>query len=147
MALGSAPSKWTRAFKNLFKRFLSAAEERRIESAISEAQRATTAQIRVHVVGKVGEKNILDGAKRIFVQLGLAKASERHGVLILISHVDHRFAIFGDEGIHGKAGHPLWERAARTLEKDFAERRYADGIIACVREVGAELARHFPRAS
>lgn len=147
MAPGKQPSKWTRAFKNLFKRFLTAAEEERIEAAIAEAARGTTAQIRVHIVGKVGEKNILDGAKRVFVQLGLSKASERHGVLILISHVDHRFAIFGDEGIHGKAGQPLWERAAEVLKKDFAEHRYAEGIIVCIREVGVELARCFPSGS
>ena len=147
MASGRQPLRWARAFRNLFKRFLTLAEEKRVESAIAEAERGTTASIRVHVVGKVGEKNILDAAKRVFVQLGLDKAPERHGVLILISHVDHRFAIFGDEGIHGKAGQPLWERAAEALKKDFAERRYAEGIIDCVREVGVELASHFPRGS
>jgi len=46
---------------------------------------------------------------------------------------------------HAKAGEALWERAQQALLKDFAERRYADGIEACVREVGRELATHFPK--
>jgi uncharacterized membrane protein len=75
----------------------------------------------------------------------MQKTAGRNGVLILVSHLDHRFAIWGDEGIHAKAGQPLWEQARKVLLEDFAQRRYAEGIEACVREVGRELASHFPK--
>jgi uncharacterized membrane protein len=65
--------------------------------------------------------------------------------LILVTHLDHKFAIWGDEGIHAKAGQPLWDRAAKALTEHFKARRYPEGIEACVREVGKELARHFPK--
>ena len=39
----------------------------------------------------------------------------------------------------------MWEGARRTLLSHFGDRRYAEGILACVREVGRELARCFPK--
>ena len=145
MAAGKHPSAWSRPWRRLLRPFLGEEEKHRIASATEEMERRTTGEIHVHAAGWAGNADVLDLAQRKFLELGLDKTAGRNGVLILIFHLDHRFAIWGDEGIHAKAGQPLWESAAKTLREHFAERRYAEGIEACVRAVGLELAAYFPK--
>ncbi len=145
MADGRHPSAWTRAWRRVFRPFLSQDEKDRIARAIAQMELRTTGEIHVHVIGRTRGHDPLQLARGFFEKLGLHKTDGRNGVLILVSHLDHRFAIWGDEGIHAKAGEPLWERAKKILLEDFARRRYAQGIEACVREVGRELASHFPK--
>lgn len=145
MEAGNHPPAWTRLLRRVFRPFLTGSEKKRISEAISKAEKTTTGQIHVHVLARSGQENMIALARGIFHKLGLEKTGHRNGVLILVSHLDHRFAIYGDEGIHGKAGQHLWDRAAKTLKEHFAARRYPEGIEACVTEVGAELAKHFPK--
>lgn len=145
MAAGKHPPAWSRFLRRLWRPFLTAEEKARIARAIAEAESRTTGEIRVHVSGRLRGADPLEAAAAKFAALGLHKTRGRNGVLILISDLDHRFAIWGDAGIHGKAGAPLWEKAKETLRSHFAQRRYAEGIEACVREVGRELALHFPK--
>jgi uncharacterized membrane protein len=120
-------------------------EKARIADAITEMESRTTGEIHVHVTAGPGKGDILKLAELKFLELGLDKTDERNGVLILVSHLEHRFAIWGDKAIHARAGQPLWERARQVLLDDFARRRYAQGIEACVREVGRELQILFPK--
>ena len=108
-------------------------------------ERRTTGEIHVHLVGRAGSGDMLKLAEKLFFDLGLDKTDGRNAVLILISHLDHRFAIWGDKGIHAKAGEKLWAKASEILLEHFRERRYPEGVEACVRAVGAELAVHFPK--
>jgi uncharacterized membrane protein len=126
--------------------FLTRADKARIVAAIEEAERHTSGEIHVHVVAQVPAKHILEFAEARFAALGLHRTEARNGVLILVAHLDRRFAIFGDEGLHSKAGQKLWERAREAMGRNFVRGRYVEGIEACVLEVGVELARHFPAA-
>ena len=148
MESGSAnhPPAWSRYIRRIGRPFLSKAEKARIVAAIAEQEARTTSEIHVHVVAWAGAQDILVQAQKIFANLGLEKTDGRNGVLILISHLDHRFAIYGDEALHARAGQLLWDRAKEKLLGHFAARRYATGIEDCVREIGLTLAEHFPRA-
>ncbi len=146
MAAGRHPLAWTRLWRRLFKPFLSRGEKASIAQAIAEAERGTTGEIHVHILSRTRGRDPLSLAQHFFHKLGLDKTDGRNGVLLLVSHLDHRFAIWGDESIHAKAGETLWAQAKKVLLADFAERRYAQGIEACVREVGRELTAHFPRS-
>lgn len=141
------PPAWSRHIRRLWRPFLNAAEKKSIATAIAEAERHTTGQIHVEIIGNSGGRDMLELARIKFRTLGLEKTKDRNAVLILISHLDHRVAIWGDEGIHGRAGHPLWEKALNTLLGYFHERRYPEGIEACVQDIGRELALHFPKHS
>ena len=137
---------WAHRVRRLWKPFLTRAEKARIVAAIAEQEERTTGEIRVDVVTYSGtKKDILVLAKRRFVMQGLHKTPDRNGVLVLISRIDRRFAIWGDDALQSRAGHPLWDRARDVLAEHLAAGRTADGIVACVRELGDELARHFPR--
>ena len=141
------PSAWSRPLRRLWRPFLNVVEKKRIAAAINEAESHTTGTIHVEIISSSGGRDMLELAQIKFRVLELKKTRDRNAVLILISHLDHRFAIWGDEGIHSQAGHPLWEKAQRTLLEHFRARRYPEGIIACVQELGRELARHYPRNS
>lgn len=141
------PASWTRPLRRLVRPFLTKAEMKRVAAVIAEMEARTTGEIHVHVSARLEGGDALEAAQRKFSALGLDKTRGRNGVLILISHLDHRFAIWGDEAVHAKAGQALWEKARQTLISHFAERRYPEGIEACVRAVGEELAAHFPKAS
>lgn len=141
MAVGD----WIRPLRRLLRPFLNKAERERIGRLIGEMEAKTTGEIHVHVMGRTGGRDMLDLARDKFRELGLDKTSDRDGVLILISDLDHRFAVWADEGIHAKAGQETWDEAVRLLRSHFTERRYAEGIEACVREVGRHLALHFPQ--
>lgn len=142
---GRVPA-WLRQYHRFWRPLLSRAEKARIVAAIAEEERLTTGEIHVHIAALGGGRDMLAFARRKFLRLGLDRTAQRNAVLILVSHWSHRYAIWGDEGLHAKAGPALWERARETLAAHFAAQRYAEGIEACVRAVGAELARHFPRA-
>jgi uncharacterized membrane protein len=146
VAGGSLWERWARRVRRAVRPFLSRSEKERISRAIAEAEERTTGEIRVHVAADCAGRDPLEAAKALFRELGMHRTEDRNGVLILVSHLDHRFAIWGDEGLHSRAGQGLWDGAARSLREAFARRRYAEGIEACVREVGEELARAFPKA-
>ena len=129
----------------MWRPFLTKEEKSHIAKIIAQAEAQTTGEIHVHIMGRARGRDMLSLAPQKFKELGLDKTLRRNGVLILISDLDHRFVIWGDEGIHAKAGQPLWENAKKTLISYFSDRRYTQGIEACVREVGRELAAHFPK--
>lgn len=148
MEAGNRPRQqpaWAQPLWQFFRPFLSQAEKGAIVGLIEEMERLTTAEIHVHVAGSRGKQDVLEAAKEKFVQLGLYNTKGRNGVLVYICRPDRRFAVWGDEGAHAKAGQRLWDTAVGILGEHFSRRRYADGLLACVREVGLQLARHFPR--
>ena len=142
VAVGSAhPPAWSRFLRRMLRPFITPAEMRRIRQAIAEVERHTTATLRVEIVGRAGGRDLFELAR---VHFKKHPTPDGHGVLVLVSHLEHRFVIWGEADVHDRAGHPLWQKAARTLEEHFMARQYADGLAACVRELGAELAHHFP---
>ncbi len=143
MEAGEHPAAWTRLIRRMFRPFLTDEEKKLISMAIADMEAKTTGEIQVHVIARAGSGDCLELAKKTFYALGLQKTDGRNGVLILVAHLDHQFAIWGDEGIHAIAGQILWDRAAKTIKEHFAKRSYGAGIETCVREVGLELSAHF----
>ena len=141
------PPSWSRGLRRFFRPFLSRTDKARILAAIDQQEARTTGRISVHVIARAGRHDILALARHLFVTLGLDRTAGRNGVLILVSHLDHQFAIWGDQGLQARIDDNGWRRAGQVLSAHFAERRYANGIEACVREVGETLAREFPGAS
>lgn len=131
-------------FFHKLKPFLTSAEKRRIAEAIARAEKSTTGEIHVHLTTLSAPSGILGQAEKTFFKLGLDKTTHHNGVLVLIATGDRRFAIWGDKGIHQKAGQPLWDKARRALERGLREGKRVEALEACVADIGTELARHFP---
>ena len=127
------------------KHFLQALDHTRITSAIAEAERTTTGQIRVHVSHREVEDALLAARER-FAKLKMHETAARNGVLIYLAPEAHKYAVVGDEGIHGRCGEDeFWKSVVGvTMRPLLKEGRFTDAIVAAVGEVGRELAAHFP---
>jgi len=124
--------------------FLAESDLDAVTQAIGAAELLTSAEIRVHLDHRCpGEP--MARAVAVFEHLGMHRTAARHGVLIYVSVGDHKLAVLGDQGIHERVGQVYWERLVDAVLAHFREERPRDGLLHAVVEVGAVLARHFPR--
>jgi uncharacterized membrane protein len=129
--------RWVRAF-------LSEAGLDAVSRAIAGEEARTSAEIRVHLDHHCSGE-AMARAVAVFERLGMHRTAARHGVLIYVSVGDHKLAVLGDLGIHERVGQAYWERLVEAVLAHFRDERPRDGLLHAVGEVGAILARHFPR--
>lgn len=132
---------------NLFKRppLLAPEVQEVIVQAVREAEAGTTGEVRVFVEQHCSYMDAMDRAHELFHSLGMEKTEYRNAILVYLATKDKQFAILGDEEIYIKAGGPVfWEAAAIILRKHLKEGKMAEGLAACVKELGKALANHFP---
>lgn len=125
------------------KPFFSSKDKERIITAIEEAEKRTSGEIRVHVEAGVGKEPI-DRAKEVFERLGMTETQLRNGVLIYLATKEHRFAIIGDQGINQLVPGDFWEETKERMGCLFKEGRFVEGVCYGIRSVGERLAAHFP---
>lgn len=123
--------------------FFTAEEKKKISDAISEAEKLTSGEIRVHV------ENFCSGdpylrARTIFGKIGLHQTRQRNGVLFYIAVRSHKLAIVGDEGIHHNVPAGFWDHIIADLQTAFRENRAAEGLCKGIVEAGEQLRAHFP---
>lgn len=126
--------------------FYSDTERAEIVSAIKEAEKLSSGEIRVHLEDHC-DHLAQDRAAFIFEQLHMHETEQRNGVLFYISVCDHDFAVIGDIGIHSKVGQDYWGRLSHELETEFRSGRFKEGTIKAIQKVGAVLSEYFPRRS
>lgn len=126
--------------------FFSKLDSNRIVTAIAEAERRSSGEIRVHVTLRKPD-DLEARARRRFERLGMTKTAERNGVLFYIAPAVRRFQILGDSGIHERCGPEGWKEIASEMEESFRRGEFTDGIVRGVARVGDLLARHFPRTA
>jgi uncharacterized membrane protein len=124
-------------------RLLPPGDQARLVAAIRSAETTTSGQIRLHLEERCpGEPRTR--AEALFVHLGLGSTRERNGVLIYVAVADRKYAILGDAGIHGATEPNFWQVAAGRMIERLAHGQLAEGLIAGITAVGAELAARFP---
>lgn len=124
-------------------RFLDPDEKEQIEAAIREAERHTSAEIKLvlvrHCWGDIREK-----AASIFEKHGLHRTKERNAVLILLVTTNRELLIYGDEGIHEKVGQSLWDDVLDQMLAEFRRDDFATGLTLGVKRIGEKLTEFFP---
>jgi uncharacterized membrane protein len=83
-------------------------EQQRIRTAIEDAEKHTSGQIRV-CIEKTCSEDVLDRAAKYFHKLDMHKTKLRNGVLIYLATVDRKFAIIGDSGINKIVPGNFWD--------------------------------------
>jgi uncharacterized membrane protein len=124
--------------------FEAALDDERIVAAIREAEARSRGEIRVHVA----EREVADSraeAERVFGELGMAGTADRNGVLLYVAPQRRTIVVIGDRGIDERCGEAFWTAVVETIREEFRAGRFTEGVVAGVRAVGDELARHFPR--
>ncbi|MDX1905402.1 MAG: TPM domain-containing protein [Bacteroidia bacterium] len=116
-----------------------------IIAAIQAAEQETAGEIRVHLEDTCRPETALGHARRLFEKLGMTQTQGRNGVLIYLAIQDRQFAIVGDTGIHALVPAGYWDGLADTLVRHFRAGAYEQGLISIIRDIGQQLALHFPR--
>ena len=129
--------KWVRAL-------LSDDDLAAIARAVAEAERHTSAEVRVHLDHSC-EGDALQQAIKVFEKLGMHKTAARNGVLVYISVTDRKLAVIGDKGIHERVGEAYWQGLVAAVLLRMRQQQARDGLIHAIAELGRELGRHFPR--
>ncbi len=133
---------------NWFKRkasdFFTPAEKSLIESAITNAEKKTSGEIRVFIENKCQFVNPLDRAVEKFEQLNMHKTHQRNAVLVYIAMQHRQLAVYADVGIYQTVGKDFWNQQVKTMLLHFNKNDYAEGIATVVNEIGIALQTHFP---
>ena len=115
-----------------------------ILTALSEAERGSNGEIRVHLSRRWFERDPFGRATALFREFGMTKTAKRNGVLIYVNLKRHKFAIVGDEGITGVVGNRYWEKLGRELTVDLRSTHHENAVALTVLRVGEALRKHFP---
>lgn len=124
--------------------FINKLEHKRIVEAIEQAEKHTSAEIRVYV----SHREIADAVKAAqtrFDKLGMRKHKQRNGVLIYLAPKSRVFAVIGDTAAHEKCGDVFWQEIAATMKAHLGKDSPTTAILHAVEKAGALLAEHFPR--
>ena len=79
-----------------------------------------------------------------FRSRGIARQTDRAGVLIFVSLAERYARIVADDGIATRVRQPQWQAAVDALTTHMKEDRVADGFVAAVGACAEVLATHFP---
>src|SRR5262245_46570192 len=127
------------------RRFMEGDDLDSVAQAVADAERVTSAEIRVHLDHRCAG-DAMARAIELFGRFGMHRTALRNGVLIYVAVQDRKLAVIGDTGIHGRVGETYWRGVVDLMVAHLRAERPRDGLLAAVRDVGEALRRHFPRA-
>jgi uncharacterized membrane protein len=123
--------------------FLKQLEHDRIVSAIADAEKKTSGQIRVLISHRQVD-DPMAAAGKAFQRLGLQLAPHRNAVLIFVAPRSHRFAVIGDQAVHEKCGEAFWTELTAAMTGHFTQGQFTEGLLHGIAHAGELLAAHFP---
>lgn len=123
--------------------FFTKDQQIQVRSAIVEAEKNTSGEIRVHLETTF-TGDVLDRAAWIFKKIGMHKTAERNGVLFYLATENKKFAVIGDWGINRKVPANFWDDVKMVVEKNFREGMYCEGLSEGILLAGKQLKEHFP---
>lgn len=124
--------------------FFSPAEKEEILSAIREAEKQTSGEVRVFIESRCRFVDPLDRAAEIFWGLKMDQTHQHNAVLVYVALRDHQYAVFADDGIHKALGDAFWNNEVKTMFRHFRENRPAEALAHVITDVGKALKQHFP---
>lgn len=125
------------------KNFFTKEQQERIEKAITDAEKLTSGEIRLHIDKKCS-KNVMDRAVEVFNKLGMQKTELRTGVLFYLSIEDKKFAVIGDKGIHEKVTDTFWNKIYSNIIEYFKKNAFTEGLCWAILQAGEQLSANFP---
>jgi uncharacterized membrane protein len=123
--------------------FFSKEQQQKIVQSITDAEKDTSGEIRVHLENKCQE-DVLDRAAYLFAKLNMHKTELRNGVLFYLAIKDKKFAILGDAGINAKVPAGFWDEIKEKMALSFRENKFTEGLIEGISLSGSRLKEFFP---
>jgi uncharacterized membrane protein len=118
-------------------------DQAKVKEAIHIAEKRTSGEICVSVA-PLFWGNVQKAAEKAFVRMGMTATKDRNAVLFFVVPARRKFAVLGDSGIHERVGQEFWDHIAGVLSERFHEGDFTEGLVAGIKEVGDQLAGHFP---
>ena len=125
------------------KGFFTPDDERRILSAIRDAESRTSGEIRVRIERKAGN-DPMALTRKAFESIGMRNTALHNGILFVLFLEDKKFAILGDDGINKKVPDGFWNKVKNTVQEHFRKGLFTEGLVEGVKEIGEQLATFFP---
>ena len=123
--------------------FLTEDDEKKVIQAITDAEKITSGEIRVHI-----EKHCTDDAfkraVKVFEKLKMHKTKLKNGVLFYVASEDRKFTIIGDKGINEKVPEDFWNQIKDYMSEKFKAGECGEGLIEGILRAGDQLKTHFP---
>lgn len=126
--------------------FLQAIDHERVVLAIAEAEKRTSAEIRVYVSHR-SRVDALAFARRRFHKLKMDCTPQRNAVMIFMAPRTHKFAVVGDVAVHAKCGDDFCRDVVAAMEPLLKHGDFTEALMTGVTKVGDVLAEHFPPLS
>ena len=124
--------------------FFSKTDIQLIETAIENAEKLSSGEIRLHIQSITKEADVLLAAKSVFEKLNMHETALRNGVLFYLSIDDHQFAVIGDKGINEVVPANFWDTICQQIIEFFKNGQYTDGLMWAIEQAGKQLAIYFP---
>ena len=126
------------------KEFLTPKESDQVLAAVADAEKASSAEVKL-IIARYAWMGIKKKAAILFRKHGLHRTEQHNCVLVLVVTTEREFLVYGDEGIHQKAGQDFWDEVRNSMGAAFAQDRMGEGLACGIRLIGEKLAEHFPR--
>ncbi len=121
-------------------------QKEQILAAIQKAEKATSAEICVHIENHC-KGMVLDRAVEVFRTLKMHETNARNGVLIYIALKDRLTSIIGDKAINEKVDPHFWNDCYQAMADYFKKEEFTEGICTAIHLLEIELKPHFPHQS
>ncbi|MDR2223436.1 MAG: TPM domain-containing protein [Flavobacteriaceae bacterium] len=129
---------------NKIRQFLSDQDEKEIVQAITQAEKNTSGEIRVHIETSSKDEP-MERAQKVFHNLNMHQTKDRNAVLFYICLTNKAFVILGDEGIHQKVQQEdFWNGTRELVVNHFKQGLYKQGLIYGILKAGSKLKVYFP---
>lgn len=96
--------------------------------------------------GEINEE-VHQRALQAFYEHGVGNTSDRDGVLIFISLLEHRAVILADIGISAKVNNDQWGAILKDGLTNLKKDNLSEALLGLIRATGDKLTQHFPRNS
>ena len=116
---------------------------KKILSAIQDAERNTSGEIRLFVEDTC-KGEVLDRAAFIFRELKMHETKSRNGVLFYLAVKDHKFAILGDSGIHSTVHKDFWDDIKLEMQNHLTAGDFVTALSKGIHMAGEAMKKSFP---
>ena len=123
--------------------FLTKQQEEEVITAIRQAEKNTSGEIRVHFEKSLDQDPIVR-AQEVFYHLEMDKTRFKNGILFYVAVDDHQFAILGDQGIDKVVPDDFWISIRDEVINEFKHGDHAKGLVLGILHTGEKLKEYFP---
>jgi len=88
------------------------------------------------------EQRVAQRAAQAFIAEEVFQTRDRTGILLFLSHLEHKVLVVGDSGINRKVHQSEWESIVARMVQGVNDRKPAQGLVEAIEMCGTLLQKH-----